>query len=371
MRASPNDRPDIAILLPNLGAGGTERVRLTLAREFLSRGLRVEFVLLSATGELLTAIPEGATLMTLGVTRFRSAILPLAAYLRRRKPRSLLVGMWPLTSLAVWARALAGGGTRVVLSDHNDLLATRQAAASFGRLKMMASMRASYPLAQGIVGVSSGVARTTARLAGLPEARATVIHNPVSPLPPGDPPAGIADAWLAHAGPRLIAVGSLKAQKNLPLALAALRQVRERRDAQLLILGEGSLRQELQTLAADMGLTGAVHMPGYAADVRAFMRKAHLLALSSDTEGFANVIVEALSCGTPVVSTDCPYGPREILAGGAYGRLVPPGDAKGFAAAIEETLDNPPPAALLTGRAAEFSVGRAADAYLQLLLPQG
>ena len=90
-------------------------------------------------------------------------------------------------------------------------------------------------------------------------------------------------------------------------------------------------------------------------------------ALSSTREGFGNVLVEALACGCPVVSTDCPSGPAEILENGRFGRLVQPGDAAGLAAALEETLQAPGDEATLRERGRAFTVERATDAYLRLL----
>jgi glycosyltransferase involved in cell wall biosynthesis len=137
------------------------------------------------------------------------------------------------------------------------------------------------------------------------------------------------------------------------------------------ILGEGSQRSALEELVAGLGLGAHVELPGEVENPFAFMRRAAIFVLSSSWEGFPNVLTEALACGCPVVSTACPSGPDEILDHERYGRLVPPDDAAALAEAMAATLDRPPPADLLKGRAAEFSVDRAVRAYHDLFLVTG
>jgi glycosyltransferase involved in cell wall biosynthesis len=164
-------------------------------------------------------------------------------------------------------------------------------------------------------------------------------------------------------------MGRLHAQKDYPTLLRALRLVRGTIPARLLILGEGPARPEIEALRAGLGLDGAVSMPGFHPDPYPFLAHADLFVLSSLWEGFGNVIVEALACGAPVVSTDCRSGPREILRDGQFGDLVPPGDPEALAAAILATLSRPRDRAALIARSADFSIDKAARAYLRRLLP--
>src|SRR5690606_22847420 len=160
-------------------------------------------------------------------------------------------------------------------------------------------------------------------------------------------------------------------QKNFPLLLQAFARLRGERPLRLVILGEGSERPALQWLIAERGLGAEVDLPGVVDNPFAFVQRAALFVLPSNWDGFPNVLAEALACGCPVVSTACPSGPDEILDNGRYGRLVPMDDVDALATAMAETLERPPPSDLLRGRAAAFSVDRAVDAYIDVMLPFG
>jgi glycosyltransferase involved in cell wall biosynthesis len=171
--------------------------------------------------------------------------------------------------------------------------------------------------------------------------------------------------------PVILAVGRLTKAKDYPTLFRAFSLVRQVRPAKLLVLGEGEERSNLERLAIELGIQNDVSMSGFVDNPFAFMAKASVFVLSSAWEGFGNVLVEALACGCPVVATDCPSGPREILDNGRYGRLVPVGDHEALAKAILETLDNPDfPADRQTRlqRAMEFSVDVAIDRYMKVLL---
>ncbi|UWX04047.1 glycosyltransferase [Pseudoxanthomonas sp. NC8] len=176
-------------------------------------------------------------------------------------------------------------------------------------------------------------------------------------------------AWAGGAHKRVLAVGMLKTPKDFPLLIRAFSLLRAQVDARLLILGEGTERARLEKLVHELGLQGMVMLPGYVADTAPFYAQSDLFVLSSDHEGFGNVIVEALEQGCPVVSTDCPSGPREILTDGRCGRLVPVGDVAALAAAMQESLASAHDHDALRARAQDFSVSRISDQYLDLLLP--
>nr|WP_195759499.1 glycosyltransferase [Spiribacter sp. 2438] len=174
------------------------------------------------------------------------------------------------------------------------------------------------------------------------------------------------DGWLAGET-RLIAVGTLKRAKGYDVLLRVLADLRGRRDARLLILGEGPLRGELEALARDLGVGESLWMPGFCPNPATFLKHAHVFVLSSNWEGFGNVIVEALAAGVSVVSTDCLSGSAEILDGGRFGRLVATGDTPGMAKAIEEAAHSPDDLDRLKARAEDFRPARQAACYLELV----
>ena len=157
-------------------------------------------------------------------------------------------------------------------------------------------------------------------------------------------------------------------QKNYPILLRAVARLRADRPVRLIILVEGSQRSALEAQVREMGLESCVSMPGFVTNPIAHMARANALVLSSAWEGLPGVLIEAMGAGCPVVATDCPSGPREILENGRYGPLVPVDDDAALATAIASVLDKPPASALLKQRADAFAVAPAADRYLRLLL---
>ncbi len=357
----------IAILLPDLRPGGAERLHLELAREWTRRGIGVDFVLRQARGELLAQLPPRARVVDLAAARVRATLRPLAIYLRHDPPDALLAAMWPLTCIAPLAARMAGWRGRVVVSEHSPLSIAYAPKGALHRIGMRASMRLGYPLAQARIGVSAGVADDMAMLSGLPRTRFEVIHNPAAT----GRFAGEASrpAQLDGAGGALIlSVGTLKAVKRHDLLIEAFAAL-DRPDARLYILGEGPERGRLQGLIDRLGLGGRVFLPGFQPDPLPWYAHADLFVLSSDYEGFGNVLVEALEQGVPVVSTDCPVGPREILDGGKHGTLVPVGDARALASAMQDGLARDHDREALKRRARDFSVDKAAETYLDQLWP--
>ena len=357
----------LAIVLPDLRPGGAEKLRLALAREWTSAGIGVDFVLRREQGALLDELPAVARVVNLGAKRVRHMIPGLFRYLRTERPDALLAAMWPLTVVAPLVARLAGYRGPVLISEHAPQSLAYSARGRVHGLLMRLSMRLIYPLADARVAVSSGVADDMARLSGMRRDAFEVIHNPAAtgrvldrggwglPIPAAD-------------APMILTVGTLKPVKRHDLLIRAFARLPQR-DARLCIVGEGPERARLEALAGELGVADRIMLPGYQPDPSPWYAHADLFVLTSAYEGFGNVIVEALEQGTPVVSTDCPFGPREILEDGKYGTLVPMGDADALTAAMAEALSRPHDRSALRRRASEFSVERAAAAYARLMFP--
>ena len=374
---SPTDdlgaRQSVAILLPDLRIGGAERVALNLGHFLLDEGYRVTFVLREETGEYLAQLDQRAGLVALGAPRIRNAIKPLAEYFRREKPAATLAFMWPLTVVAVAAKALARSQTRLVVTEHTTWSRSELVRRARSRFVARATMSLAFRRADAIVCVSQGAADDLARFARIRRSNVHAIYNPIVGDSQSSGTAGLScepQSWWDGPHKRILAVGTLIPLKGFTSLLRSFAEIRATLKAKLLILGEGPARQELEDEVRRLQLDGDVFLPGSVQDPTPYYARADLSVMSSETEGFGNVLVEALACGTPVVSTDCPSGPREILGNGEFGKLVPVGNSGALVEAILETLRSPLPADVLRSRARVFSVKSAGMQYRALLFPQ-
>jgi glycosyltransferase involved in cell wall biosynthesis len=363
--------PTLAIFLPSLAGGGAERMMLNLAAGALAEGLTVALVCADARGPYLSEVPSGCLLVDLKARRVLLALPKLAAWLRRERPRVLLAAMDHANLVAIWARVLAGADARVRLAvSVRSQLSMAAANEPHLRGRLLPRLaRWFYPQADDVIAVSQGVADDLVQCLGLDHARITVIPNPVV----GEQLETLAAAPLAHpwfapeAPPVVLAAGRLTRQKDFPTLLRAFARLVPRRDLRLVILGEGPDRGALTAEVDALGLAERVALPGFDDNPFRWMARARLFVLSSAWEGLPGVLIQAMACGTPVVSTDCPSGPREVLDGGRFGDLVPVGDAAALAAAMENTLDDPLPAAALKAHAAQYRIAPVTRQYLAAL----
>jgi len=226
-----------------------------------------------------------------------------------------------------------------------------------------------YRRADSIIAVSDGVAENLSLLRAGAEDRIIVVQNGVD-LSQIDAKAEapVDQPWLQGDGtPVLLAVGRLVAKKDYPTLLEAFAIVRRTCPARLIILGDGSEHDRLQVLARKLDVEAFVSMPGFRANPFAYLARASLYVLSSVYEGMPSSLIEALACGCPAVSTDCPSGPSEILDNGRYGALVPVSDPRALAEAVIESLRRPRQSEQLRARAAHFSAEACVERYLQVL----
>ena len=359
----------IAVLLSYSGDGGVERMMNSLIAGLLAAGHAVDVVVLRREGGHFRALPAGANVVPVGSRHAALAVPGIALYLRRARPRALLAAKDRAGRAALRARALARVPTRVVVRIGNTLSQSLAGRSRLRRLLRYRPIRRLYPRADAIVAVSRGVADDVVATSGVDPARVVVIENPVITAEldrlarePVDHP------WItARPAPVLVGVGRLTRQKDFPTLLMAFARVLHRRDARLLILGEGEDRRALERLADELGIGNAVDLAGFADNPYAYMARADVFVLSSAWEGSPNALTEALHLGVPVVATDCRSGPREVLDGGRLAPLVPVGDAEAMAEAIVATLDAPPDGAALRAAVAGYTRERSTARYLAAL----
>ncbi len=366
---SEAERSRIAIVLPDLQGGGAERVGINLANELARRGYLIDLVLMRVEGELLQLVDQRVQIIDLTAPRVRFVLPALVKYFKRASPRGVVVHMWPLTIVAVVARALARISTKLILVEHTNWSASEIAGNKFRLFFVGITMRLMFPFAESRVVVSSGARNDIARISGLLPEQFTVLNNPVVGCEVSESIGfeQVAEDWWNWIGPKILAVGSLRKDKDFATLLRAFERIQEESGARLLILGEGGMRIELEQLATELGVIDRLSMPGFTVNPTPYFERADLFVLSSTAEGLPTVIIEALAVGTPIVSTDCPSGPREILEEGRFGTLVRMGDPEKLAKAMQDSLSSEHDSDPLICRAQDFSVRSAADAYLKVL----
>ena len=359
----------IALFVPSLHGGGAERVMLDISAELVQRSRPVDLVLVRAEGHYRDLVPEGVRLIDLDSRRTAASLLKLVGYVRRERPVALLSTLAHASVIALVAKLLLRGRLRVVSRVANTY-GEELASGSFKHRQALLLLKLLLPMSDGIVCVSHGVAEDLSASVPAASRRIETIYNPVvSPDLAGMAAKPVDHPWFDGEGPPVIlSAGRLTRVKDHATLLRAFVEVLDSRPARLVILGDGAERDTLMQLVERYGVADHVDLPGFKTNPFAYMSRASVFVLSSRYEGFPNVLVQAMACGTPVVSTDCRSGPVEILDHGKWGRLVPVGGWRSMATAILESLEESVTADRLVSRASTYSVGSSVDRYLEVLL---
>jgi glycosyltransferase involved in cell wall biosynthesis len=353
--------------------GGVEKVTIQLCNELAIKGFKVDLVIGKKNqSNMLDNLDAKVNLVSLGTSNKIFSILMLALYLRRKKPDIVISDRYHSFVYAASAKRIIDSKSEIVMTIHsqmslafgNGLDRTKQQVkkySEFMRLKKYCSK---------VISVSIGTADDF--LSIFPEFgdKVSVIYNPVAV----DQIQSLAKQWqnnLSFLSGRqhvIISVGRLEPEKGYENLLRAFSEIENCRDSLLVICGEGRERKNLEKLADQLKIQDNVYLPGFVANPYSYLAHADLFVLSSRSEAFGVVLVEALAVGIPVVSTDCPsYGPREILLNGEIGKLVPVDDAPALARAISDSLNDHPGKKVLINRAMHFSLQKAINQYINVL----
>ncbi len=361
-------RRRLAIFLPSLAGGGAERVSLNLAREVANRGVDVDLVVSQAVGPYISEIPDGVRLVDLEASRVATSLPGLVRYLRCNRPDAMLTVMSHANVVGVTAASIARTSTRVVTSEHDTLSQVTERTTRRRARGMPYLVAKTYPRADAIIAVSSGVADDLSTVTGLPRDDIDVIYNPVvTPEVEEAAKQAVDHPWFEPGQPPVVlGIGRLAPKKDFPTLMRAFARVREHSPARLVILGDGPDREDLDRLARELGIEQDVSMPGFVDNPFSYLRAASVFVLSSRWEGLPTVLIEALYCGTPVVATDCPSGPREILSDGRYGVLVPVDDVEAITAGIDRAIRGELPRPPIESWA-PYKLGTVTDRYLDVL----
>lgn len=363
----------VSIHVPFLGGGGAERGMTNLASEMATRGVDVDIVVNSPEeSSYASDLHENVQVVDLGIRKHLLGVVALARYLQHRRPDVLITVQPPSHPVSLVARAISGVDVTCVASVQN--YHSREYEVDDGPSLLRRIILTVFPIAlrrmEHVFAVAGRVKDDLVKKFGVAADHIDVVYNPIA-APDIDERAreSVQHPWFEEDVPVLLAVGRLEPQKNYSLLFRAFQNVYERRSVRLLVLGEGKERTRLEDLAEHLSIDEAIQMPGFVDNPFAYMRQADVYVMSSNWEGLPSVLIEALAVGGNIVATDCRSGPREILHGGAYGRLVPVGDDTALTDAILEALDDGRVVdqSSLQRRAQEFSPEAVSDRYIDLL----
>jgi len=346
---------------------------LTLANGLADRGCTVDIVLASGGGALTEEFGQSVHVHSLHANRVLTSLPAFIRHVRRTQPHAVVSAPDSINLILPWLKRFGLLKARTMLTVHNNMSKYAEDEGVWYHRMLPHLIRHSYPHADQIVTVSEGIANDLFALSDELRAKTAVIHNPVVDASmPVKAQESIDHPWFRDEAHKVIlGIGRFMPQKDFPLLLRSFAQVHRRAsDTKLILLGNGPDRRELRSLVEDLHIEDSVDMPGFVSNPYAYLSKASLFVLSSIHEGLPTVLIEALACGCPAVSTNCPSGPDEILEGGKWGPLVPVGDVSALAQAMITTLESPPDAARLKQRAESFSVAAAVDRYYQALFPE-
>lgn len=366
-----NNPAHIAFFLPAMNSGGAEKTVLMLATAFANRGIKTDILLVRKEGVYIPRIPKNIRVIELGAKGMVQSIFPLMNYLKAERPDVLISGLPGPNVITLMARHLTqkatSCATKIIITQHHPF--TQNAAASTKlRTKIRTALaRFLFKRADEIIAVSDGVATDLAAVTGIPRVHITTINNPLDLAHIADYAVKpVTHPWLADPAIKiLISVGRLAPPKDYETLLLALSEIP---NIKLLICGEGPGRSKITNLITTLNLQDRVQLLGFVDNIYASVAAADALILSSKHEGFGNVLIEAMAVGTPIIATDCPYGPAEITQNGKYGYLAPIADSAAMQSAITQTLKKPPQTAeALKNHAKKFSIDNIMKEYLKLM----
>ena len=360
----------MVLFIPSYGDGGVERNFVFLANGLANAGYPVTLMASADRCVFLEQLHPKVELCRLAGASESDLAAELLAFLAGQPPAVVMTGQHRDDCIAMTAkRQLDRGGHRFFISVGTPLSQQARESHPFWpkRWWYRRRLQALFSRCDGLIANAQGVARDLTAFLGVAPSRIAVAPNPAVPpdiltraAAPVDHP------WLSDTAiPVVMAAGRLSRVKDFPTLLEAFARLRAMRRCRLMILGQGRQRRKLERLARTLGVASDVEFTGFVDNPYAYLARASMFVVSSLREGGPNVLIEALACGTPVVATDCPYGPREILEGGRWGALVPVGDAPALAEAIDAALRDPLPGAALKRAAERYSVEQSTRSYLQ------
>lgn len=363
----------VAFFLPSLEPGGTERNVVNLINNIDKQKYSLALVLGEKKGDFVKKINEDIPITSLDASSSFKLFLKLVSYFKKEEPDIFVSSFSRINIVCIMAKIFSGSRVKIVATEHAifsflPVIAKTPARRFFAYFFLPVIAKIIYPKADAIICVSKGIADDLLKVTHCSKT-ITTIYNPVISNRVYELANDHVDhQWFVNSEvPVIVAAGRLVDCKDYPTLLKAFSLVVKERPARLAILGKGPEEFKLKKLVNTWGLFKSVDFLGFQENPFKYMKRASVFTLSSLQEGFGNVIIEAMACGVPVVSTDCPAGPGEIIENGKNGILIPVGDYKFLSEAILKVLDNSSLVKNLSRngleRAKDFSIEKSVKGY--------
>jgi len=367
MRKKGESRSKVALFLPNMYGGGAQRIMVTLANEFVTLGVEVDLIVANYSGPYCQDVSSEVRVINLEASRALTSLPGLINYLRSEKPAGLLSTLMYANVIAVCAHWLSRSGARLVVREAVSLSRFDGQPNSIKRTVLIKMAKYAYRYANSVISISEDSAKDIVKVLKINRDKIECIYNPAYNKCNGSGGRFIRSKNSDRC--IILSAGRLSPVKDFLTLVESFSILVKEKKAYLVILGQGVEKEEIKRTAKELGVWRNMAMPGFVENPFSYMRLADVFVLSSRSEAFGNVLVESMACGTPVVSTDCPGGPAEILENGKWGHLVPVGDPEALADAIIDTLEEPParPEKLIE-RAKNFSPRKIAEQYLSIIM---
>ena len=336
----------IAILTHNMEGGAFANLASSLARGFGELGVACDVVVLRASVESYRRYPD-VRIVSLGARRTILSLPQVIKYINEQQPDVIFPMPWYFNVIAVWAKALARSQTTIVIGEHNICsLEAKIEHRNNPRIRYILPllMRYTYPYGNGLIGVSKDTISDLIGELKIPLKIPTLaVSNPIDPARIEQLAGETIDhPWFHDGGPPVIlTVARLAIQKQLHVLIQAFAQVVKQTPARLMILGEGTLRRDLEKLCQDLNVQQWVEMPGFDHNPYRFMARCGVFVLASAWEGCPIALEEAMACGAPIIVNDAPGGSKDVIDYGKFGMMVSNGDVNALAAAIVQILTDP------------------------------
>lgn len=328
------EKRHIAMFISSLNKGGSERVLVNLAEYFSSRGYRVTIVTQYKTDNEYE-ISEGIHRVLSEINENEIGKNRISNF---RKRFSKLRGIWKSEKPDIILSFIGKNNMMAILTSrflHIPVIVSVRGEPSqeYYSIMLKAAADILFRMADGVV---LPIAESAVFFSKAVRDKVKILKNSLNPV-------FIRDVYEGERDKRIVAVGRVDANKNHEMIIRAFAQIADRYpDYELVIYGEGELRQPLIKMTEELGLEDRISLPGSISDVAEAIFKASVFVLSSYSEGMPNTLIEAMALGIPSISTDCPCGgPRDLIVHGENGVLIEPGNWRELADNLQKILDNP------------------------------